>query len=156
MGLNVTELNVSSNYITKVSKNVPGLSGSDYKDKYFILFKTPTFGLSHVNYSVKGSLIAERTNNTAMTVYTDFSIGCGYNNEIHKTYFQHKGNVGTSLVYVTINSIQYVAIYWYSASNQAYAWFDGFITNINASSVIDNLCGTIFETANNALSRIII
>ena len=154
--IKATELNVSANYITKVSKNVPGLSGSNYKDKYFILFKTPTWGLTNANYSVKGALIAERINNIGETVYTDFSVGCGYDNRIHKTYFQNKGNVGTSLVYVTINSIQYVAIYWYSASSQHAAWFDGFITNFNASSVIDNLCGTIFETEQNALSRIII
>lgn len=153
--IKATELNVSANYITKVSKNVPGLSGSDYKDKYFILFKAPTWRASDTNYSVKGSLIAERVNN-GVTVYTDFSVGCGYNNGIYKTYLQDKGNVGTSLVYVTINSIQYVAIYWYSAPNQHDAWFDGFITNFNASSVIDNLCGTIFETAQNELSRIII
>ena len=154
--IKATELNVSANYITKVSKNVPGLSSSDYKDKYFILFKTPTWGAATVNYGVKGSLIAERSNNLGETVYTDFSAGCGYNNAIYKTYFQNKGNISTSLVFVTINSIQYVAIYWYSAPNQYFAWFDGFITNIGASSAIDNLCGTIYETAQNALSRTII
>lgn len=136
----------SYNYWSHIQKDIP-ISGADYKHKYLLLTRVPTYGLDTVNISLRGLYLAERTNGY-IGVNTDINFSIGYSNTISFTQ-NSKGNSNIpNLVQVIYSGYAYLALYWYSAPNSMVSKFVGEFFNFNLSSqtLVDSNFLTHYES----------
>jgi len=147
---NLNNLQVSNTFYANYSgtpyhTNVNfGFSGTDYKYKYILLAKVPTFGNSNTNVTIKGKFLFSRTNNLGITADAEISLNIGYGNNV---YFNMSNSGGTvlQLVNYTYNGTAYLALYAYTAPNWSWGNFYGEI--VNYGSWLDSNLFTVVEVS---------
>jgi hypothetical protein len=124
-----------------------GLDGQDYRYRYILLCKVPTFGNSTVNCGFRGTITMERTNGIGIDVHDDFDLTVSYSNtiEFRQTSYQ---SYQTSLVQLPYNGVQYLALFIYSAPGYSVAYIDAIQTNYGSW-----LDGNEFTALNYATSQ---
>jgi hypothetical protein len=99
------------------------LDGQDYRHRYIVICRMPTFGNVTVNCGWSGSTRWERVNGIGIQLHDEFDLTVSYANQIYfnQTSYQE---FQTQLVQIPIDGVQYLALYSYSAPGWAVAYFD--------------------------------
>jgi len=105
-----------------------GLDGQDYRHRYILLCKYPTFGNSTVNCGFRGKITMERVNGIGIDVHDQFDFTVSYGNAIAFVQTSYQA-YQTSLVQLPYNGTQYLALYIYSAPGYSVAYIDAIQTN---------------------------
>jgi hypothetical protein len=106
-----------------------GISGADYKHKYILLAKVPTYGAVTVNCSINGRITSARVNNLDMNVDQDIMLSMGYANVVSYNT-EARSNSQYQLVVYNYGGTNYYALYMYTAPNYYQGTFSGLITNV--------------------------
>jgi hypothetical protein len=105
-----------------------GLDGQDYRHRYILLCRVPTFGNSTVNCGYRADVVWERTNGIGIQLHDSFDLTVSYGNAIafRQTSYQA---FQSQLVQIPYGGVQYLALYSYSAPGWSVANISGLRTN---------------------------
>lgn len=105
-----------------------GLDGQDYRHRYILLCKVPTFGNATVNCGYRADVVFERVNGIGIDAHDSFDLTVSYGNNItwRQTSYQA---YQSSLVQLTYGGVAYLALYIYSAPGYSVAHISGIRTN---------------------------
>jgi len=104
------------------------LDGQDYRHRYILLCKYPTFGNTTVNCGYRGKITMERVNGLGIQVHDQFDLTVSYGNAIAFVQTSYQYNQ-TSLVQLPYGGVQYLALYIYEAPGYSIAYIDAIQTN---------------------------
>ena len=118
---------IGSNATYQVARSF-GISGADYKHKYILLARVPTFGNISVNCAFRGKITSDRVNDLGMNVDQDISLSIGYGNNVYWNTEARAGNTYSLVVY-NYGGTNYLALYMYTAPNYFQGTFTGMISD---------------------------
>jgi hypothetical protein len=119
---------LNGNDTSQISRSF-GISGADYKHKYILLARVPTYGNITVNCSFQGKFTMARVNELGMTLDQDIALYIGYGNSVYYNTLALSGNT-CSLVSYNYGGTNYLALYIYTAPNYFEGTFTGMLTNV--------------------------
>jgi hypothetical protein len=105
-----------------------GLDGQDYRHRYILLCRFPTFGNTTVNCGYRADIVFERTNGIGIDCHDSFDFTVSYGNAISFRQTSYQA-YQSSLVQLPYGGVQYLALYIYSAPGYSIANISGIRTN---------------------------
>lgn len=118
---------LSNNGTYQVARSF-GISGVDYRHKYILLARVPTFGNQSINCAFRGRITSDRVNELGMNVDQDISLSIGYGNSVYWSTNSRANNKYTLVTY-NHNGTNYLALYQYTAPNYYQGTFTGMVSN---------------------------